>query len=382
MKNILLVLIFISCVTPGYAQQTAKADNALLLEYYQNQRFAEAADYLKNTSPEPVSDIKTLSSLAYASQMAGRLPEAEGYYQRVYNTDTTNTSVLFNLGSVNARRGNNAKALFYYHKILLRDSSNFNVYKQMGSLSQSSGNIPDAINYFRKANKINPVEPDVAYDLSAFYMNLKLYPIADSVVAIALQADTANLLLLFAKAQTDYRLEKFAETVGVCTKLIQAGNQAGTIISMLGSSYYQLKNYKDCIATFKLLEQSLTANETSYYYTAMSYKALGDNNQAAVYFEKAIKDAISPNVNSYYSEMADSYDQLHQLKKAANAYQKSLLYGEMSLTYYSLANLYDTELKNKGLALKYYKKYIGSKPDGKQTTYIAYSKRRIEELSR
>jgi len=376
-----LILITIFLNAPTFAQQPQKADYALLLDYYQSLRFADAADYLKKIYPEPVTDLKILSSLAYASQMAGRLPAAEDYYQRIYATDTANTAILFNLGSINARRGNNAKAINFYKKILISDNTNFNVFKQMASLSQNVGNTTDAIYYLQKANKINPVEPDVAYDLSTYYINLKFYKRADTAVTVALKADSSNLLLLFGKAQIDYRLEKYPETVEACNKLIIAGDQNGIVISMLGTSYYNLKNYNSCIATFKLLEQSNTASETSYYYTGMSYKALGDQTIAVVYFDKAIKEAISSNVNSYYGEMADSFDQLHKVKKAVNAYQKSLLYGVMPLTYYALGNLYDTELKNKSQALRYYKKYINSSQPESERSYIAYSKRRIKELT-
>src|SRR5260221_7737110 len=126
MKIFILILITILLNAPAFAQETSKINDALLLEYYQNQRFEDAANYLKTNYPEPVTDIKILSSLAYASAMAGKLPEAEDYYQRIYATDTTNTSILFNLGSINVRRGNSMKAITYYKKILLRDSANFN----------------------------------------------------------------------------------------------------------------------------------------------------------------------------------------------------------------------------------------------------------------
>ncbi len=382
MKTIHLFLSIIYLSIPVFAQQTQKADDALLLDYYQNQHFAEAADYLKKIYPEPVTDVKILSSLAYASSMAGKLPEADGYYQRIYAADTTNTAILFNLGGINARRGNNIKALGFYKKILLKDSTNFNVYKQMATLSQNTGSVLDALNYLVKANKINPVEPDVAYDLTSFYINLKLYKKADTVVTTALQADTANMLLLLGKGQINYSLEKYPETIAVCNKLIQSGDQTSIVISMLGTSYFNLKGYTNCINTFKLLEVSKTASETSYYYTAMSYKALGDLPTAVIYFDKAIKEAISGNVNSYYGEMAGAYDKLHQVKKAINAYQKSLQYGVMPLTYYALANLYDTELKNKTLALRYYKKYVSSIPPEGQRSYVTYSKGRVKELSR
>jgi tetratricopeptide (TPR) repeat protein len=276
MKSILTLLITIWFIPAALGQQSPKADDALLLEYYQNQRFADAADYLKKTYPEPVTDAKILASLAYSSQMAGRLPDAEGYYQRIYSSDTTNTAVIFSLGNIMVRRGDNVKALFYYKKLLLKDSTNFSVYKQMARMSQNSGKPGDALKYYQKANKINPQEPDVAFDLSAYYINSKQYNQADTIVTAALKADTGNLLLLESKAQVDYHLEKYAETVSECTKLIGYGDAQSQVINTLGTSYYKLKDYKNCIKTFNLLEQANMATEISYYCTAMSYKALDD----------------------------------------------------------------------------------------------------------
>ena len=114
----------------------------------------------------------------------------------------------------------------------------------------------------------------------------------------------------------------------------------------------------------------------------MSYKALHDQDMAIVYLNKAIKEAISSNADSYYSEMGDSYEKIHQLSKAVNAYQKSLLYNNKPIiTYYLLANLYDSELKNKANAAKYYRKYIKTNPPKKQNTYVTYAKSRLKELS-
>ncbi len=376
----LSLLAFIAVTT--FAQQQ-KANDELLLDYYQNQRFTEALDYLKNTYPEPVTDLKILSSLAYTSQMAGKLADADAYYQRIYEKDSTSIALLFSLGNINVRRGNHAKALIYYKKILLRDSTNFNVYKQLATLWQNMGNFPSTITYLQKANVLNPVDPDVASDLAAIYINLKVYlRAADTVVIKALAADTANLLLLRDKAIISYRLEKFPQTISICAKLLQQGQGASDVINMLGVSNFMIKNYQDCITAFQIMENNKTATETSYYHMAMSYKALEDQEKAILYFNKAIKEAISSNVDSYYSEMGDSYEKIHRLKNAVNAYQKSLLYNTQPvITYYVLANLYDSELKNKAGAVKYYKKYIKTGPPEKQKNYITYAKKRLKELA-
>jgi len=133
MKNLFITLFLILSVSQLCAQQAA--NDSLLLDYYQNQRFADAADYLKKIYPEPVTDIKVLAKLAYTSKMASRLPDAENYYQRIYATDTTSLTNLYNMSEIIKRRGNNKKAIVFVKKILLKDTTNFDVYKQLADLS-------------------------------------------------------------------------------------------------------------------------------------------------------------------------------------------------------------------------------------------------------
>lgn len=377
MKRLLTILLLLLAVK-SFAQQ--KPDEAMLLDYYQNQRFAEAADYLKKIYPEPVTDKKALSALAYTSSMAGRLPDAENYYQRVYQLDTTNTGALFNLGNINMRRGNNAKALIYYKRIAAADSTNFAVYKQLATLSQSTGDVTGMLVYLQKANKLNPQEPDVAYNLASLMITLKQFPHAAKILDTAIVADTSNMLLQQGLAQVDYQLKKYPETIAVCTKLVANGEKSNAIVSWLAISNYMLKKYQECIDAYALLGDDMQ-NETSFYYTGMAYKALNKQKEAIIYFDKATKDAISAYVNDYYAEMADSFDKLHLTKKAIAAYQRSLYFKEDGLVFYSLANIYDDQLKDKRSAVKYYRKYLASNPDTlKQKTYVTYSKSRIGQL--
>jgi tetratricopeptide (TPR) repeat protein len=333
MKSQSIFFIFILNASLGFAQKNARPGDEMLLEYYQTQRFADAADYLKRTYPEPVNDSKALSSLAYSSQMAGRLGEAESYYQRILEKDSTNTAVLYNLGGINLRRGNSPRALIFFKKILNRDSTNVSVYKQLAILSKNTGDIPASINYLQKANKLDPKDPDVAFNLVQIYAGLNFFNQAAKILEPALTADTANLLLLQAKAQVNFMLKNYTETTIICTKLIAQGQRTNSIISWLGESWFMLRQYQHCINTFLILDTLKMANETSCYYIGMSYKALNDQQRAVTYLLEAIKQGISPNIDSYYSEIGDSYERIHLYKKSATAYQKSLEFDEKALTY-------------------------------------------------
>jgi len=381
MKYIISLILITLFSKPVFAQDSSKINNALLLSYYQDQRFDQAADYLKKTNPEPIADIKILKALAYCSQMNGKLPKAEAYYQRVYNLDSTNTGVLFSLGSINLRRGNTEKAKAWYKKIALKDSTNFIVYKQLATISTGKKDTLAELNYLSTANRLNPEDADVASDLSDLYIALNNLTPAEKILNTAIKADTANIVLLESLVKLEYRQSKWPETAASCEKLLRLGDVSETILTELGIADYNMGNYQSAINVFGQINE-MAQNETTCYFIGASYKKLKNYDNALVYFQKTIDKSISNNIHTYYTELADTYETVSKYKKAAMAYQKAQEFNEVPLTYYSLANLFDTELKNRKMALLYYKKYLSAKPPTKQASYIAYAKNRLEILNK
>jgi tetratricopeptide (TPR) repeat protein len=381
MKYYILLSLITFFIYPTFAQDNNTQNNALLLDYYQNQRFDQAADYLKKNNSEPITDIKVLKALAYCTQMDGKLSEAETYYERVYAMDSTSTSVLYSLGSINLRRGNEPNAEIFYKKIIAKDSTNFVVYKQLAKISLDKKDGTAAVNHLIKANKLNPEEPDVAADLGDLFISLKAFSAAERVLDRALIADPENMVLLQSLIKLEYNQKKWAETASNCEKLIQLGNNSGYILTQLGIAYYNLNDFKCGIEVFNRIADP-EQTETTYYYTGACYKALKDYDRAVTYFKKTIVQGISPNINSYYNEIADTYETIKKYKKAEVAYQKALQFTETPLTWYSLASLYDEKLNNKKSAVKYYKKFLAAKPTKNQQNYVAYAKSRVDILSK
>ena len=379
MKYTIAFSLLTCFVTSLFAQQPAAANDALLLDYYQNQRFAEAADYLKKIYPEPVTDIKVLGKLAYTSQMGGRLPDAEAYYQRIYATDTANTSVLFSLGSINMRRGNNNKAEAYYKLLSQKDTTNFMVYKQLSKIYMDKSELNSVIIYLQKANKINPAEAEVASDLSDLYVNLKQYAPAEKVLDSAISHDPENVVLLQSQLKLVSSQNKYEQSRDICLKMIDLGSKNGFILTKLGAAYYNLKNYTCSVETFADIPE-LEQSETSFYIAALAYKALKDQPKAIEFLGKAIEAGISPNISDYYTEMADSYEVRKKYKNAVLAYEKGLQFSPKPIIYYLLGTIYDSDLKNKKLAVKYYKLFMTSKPPVKQQKYVVYAQARVNEL--
>jgi len=384
MKTIAIFILFSFFSYQSFSQETSKLDNEKILDFLQNQRYKEAAEYIKTVYPGEIADDKIISRLGYLYFMNGNLPEAEKNYLILLKKDTLNKSILSSLAAINNRRGNYTVSSDYYKKILRIDSTIFNVYKQLADIGQITQDS-NRVYYLKKANMLNPTDGDVAYDLSDLYITDKNYTEADSVLSIAMRADTTNLLLYRAKTKLAYATRKYKDVISLCEKLLSGGDRTPTVYKWMGNSLFYTKNFQKSIDAFLKLEEQEELLEETLSIMARSYKGLKDENKAIEYFEKAIKagTASSVNVFYYYYEMGDSFKTQKQVKNSIAAFEKSIQYKVTPFAYYLIAILYDQELKNKTSALKYYQKFVDV--TGQQVVnseYFTYAKFRINELMR
>ncbi|HEY0897541.1 MAG TPA: hypothetical protein VGE15_13370, partial [Sphingobacteriaceae bacterium] len=283
----------------------------------------------------------------------------------------------------NQRKGNYPRAMGIYKRILAIDSTNFSVYKQLSNMIESSQGLVFAAPYLAKANRLNPTDGEVAYDFSRVLTAAQQLAPADSVLSVAIAADSGNLLLLKGKAELSYSLKKWPVVIKICDRILGNGDSTAQIVKMQAESHFFIRNYQKTIELLATLEARSMENESILYFMAMSYKELKNQPKAIEYFQKTIENSISPNVADYYALIGDSYESLRSTGKALGAYQKSLQFEARPMTYYAIANIYDTKLRNKVLALRYFKRYLAAKPSPKkEKAYIEYSTARIAELSR
>ncbi|MEJ5996112.1 tetratricopeptide repeat protein [Pedobacter sp. Du54] len=379
MKSLITFILFTIFYQHAHAQTVINYDKEKLLEFYQSQRYADAAEYLQGIYPEEIQDVKVLQQIAYCFMMAGKLPEAEKNYLKIINQQPTSIPVLFSLANINIRRGNDTNAKLYLENIITLDSSNFNAYKQLAGLYHGEVDSQKVL-YLQKANKLNPIEADVAINLSSAYRRLKKYEPAYEILALAIEADTGNFTLQQVKLPIAIQLKKFKEVITTGEKLLQQGDDEN-VLKDVGMAYYYLKNYEKAIEYFKKLEGLKAQNESTLYYTSLSYRNLENFKQAAEYAKKTINEGISPYTPIYYQLLGGIYEVNNQPNTAISAYKKGLTFGANGSIYYRLGILYDTKLNQKKTALLNYKLYLKSKPDAiVEKAEITYVKQRIVAL--
>jgi tetratricopeptide (TPR) repeat protein len=147
-------------------------------------------------------------------------------------------------------------------------------------------------------------------------------------------------------------------------------------------SLYYLKRYQECIETFSILEQQDLGNESTYYFTALSYRNLNNSVRSVEYLQKAIDKAVSEHTGLYYQELAKGFESVKSYQQTINAYKKANDFKPRNVHNYSIARIYDAFLNDPASALKYYRLYVKNfKNEKSEKDLVAFSAGRIKFLS-
>jgi tetratricopeptide (TPR) repeat protein len=379
MKNVLLCFTMLICFSTS---SKAQVDQTKLLELIESQRFNDLANYLESVYPNGTDDPKILTRLGYAYYMSGNLPKAETNYLQLLKKDSTNFSTLNSLANVANKRGNYKQVIDYYKRILAIDSTNFYTTKQAAFAYAQVDDIDQEFKYLKKANTLNPLDADVAYDYGLRLITRLEVVKADLVFRTALTADSTNIILLKGILSINYINDNYKEVVSIGEKLIALGDGSNETKNKIGIAYYYVKEYSKCIEMMMALETAKVATETSYYFTALSYRKLNQLEKSNNFMNAAISASISDNIKIYYQELAVNRESLNQFKTSLFNYKKALEYNGKNTINYSIARIYDADLKQPKTALPYYKTYLkkANKLDKDDLPYIQYAEARVKEI--
>ncbi|WP_316736163.1 tetratricopeptide repeat protein [Pedobacter aquatilis] len=377
MKKLLVVILFALSLSVS-AQNQSSIDKEKLFEFYQLQKYGEAAEYLRTIYPNDTKDLKALTQIGYCYMMAGKTADAEQFYTSAYQIQPQNLSILFSLASIAGKRGNNNKAKSLYEEIIKIDSNNFSAYKQLANLNDDVLGFKK-VKYLLKANKLNPIDADVVFDLGEVYMKSNLYMMVNKILEPALKADSANIQLLKIKLPVCIVEAKLDEAIKTGEKLFALGDSSTFVLNNLGKVYYMKKEFQKGLDYFGKvkLQAADDANEGLFYNMALCYKGLKDYNNAAIHFTKAINAGISKKTLLYYTKLGESYEQGEKFESAAAAYRKGAFFDNEGSMLYILAQIYDTKLNQKTNAINTYAQVLKVLPntDGNKEVFEFINKR-------
>jgi tetratricopeptide (TPR) repeat protein len=376
-----LLLPLLGCLLAVQLYAQDSLDNSRFLDMYQTGRFAEAAHYLEALYPDSQKTETVWKGLGYAHQMSGNYAEAEKAYMELFARDSTSLPTLINLGSINAKRRKTQEAHDFYSKALLLDSMNISVYQRLSEIEFGRNRLLDARELLMKAHDINPANADVAYNLAMISISLRSNGMADSVLSRALEHDPENRHLLFGRAVTLEKLQRYDDAIAVCQTLLDLGADSLEVFQVLGPLHFYKRDYKECLKVMTWLENaSSDLSEGNMFITGVSYAWTGERARGLDYIDRAIELGISPGMGRYFNEKGKIYQAANQYTEAVAAYKRGLEYSDDARSLYNIALIYDYNLNRPKESLPFYKRFIEMNTAEVNQDISDFVKGRIEQL--
>ena len=341
-----------------------------------NYQFEKALVMLDQSSDSLSADL--LQRKGYCYSRLGNYQEAINAYEKIVSMDSTNTNAYNQLGQLYSRTGQFVSAAELYKNLIAADSTNSFYYKQYASLMSQTGDFVSSVAYYLKTIELNSRDVEAYTGLANLLLDSDQYDAADSILSQALTViQHPQLKLLLAKAQLGEK--KYQHVIDNINGMLLQSDTTVTMARLLGISYFQLSKYNEVVNCMNYLLSAGAEGDWIYYYMGASYDQLKKFDEAIFFIQKAIDVGISDNIDTYYTQLAISYENTNDFKKAIHYYKAAYETSKSDILLYHLARNYDHLYKDKSSALAFYKRYLNSDDTIKLTR--EYSQQRVEQLT-
>lgn len=357
-------------------------DKSLLMDYFQEQQFEKAIQYLEGVKPQQANGLALLASAYYQS---GQLMQAEKNYKLVLERDSNHIQAHQALGNIARQQKQPIITKAHFEKLVALRPTNPLYYKQ---LSQACSNIvgleDSAFNYMWMAYQLNPKDVSVVTSLSYDFMDQEEYSRADSMLKQFMLIDSSQVIIISQLVKISYQLKDLPSATMYGERLMATGAIDLSAYAFLAASYYSLKKYDSCITVQDRTDLMTKGNtpERIIYYAGLSYARMKQYDKSNELIQRCIDLTKSKSLDGYYATLADNYEQMKQFRRAISYYDTSYYLFKDPMRQYGIGRIYEQHLQDPLNAKKHYKQYVqNAKPLNKEEESIHnYVKERIKNL--
>lgn len=358
------------------AQEIA-IDKNKVLNYFQDQQFEEAINYLLPLLVRDSGNIQLLGYAGYAYNMSDNARVAADYYERILRIDSLNLSANQNLANIHFIRNPDAAQTLTLKLIRLQPQKAAH-YRNMGNLLNRKKEKDSALLFYEQAYRLSSEDPRNAAALAELLIDIKNYGRADSILSVGLTKDSLYIPFLISAIRSAYETEHYEEALLPGEKLMKLQEVTLKPFTQVMLSYYNLKKYADCIRISDYLRSQEIRVEAVNYYEAKAWAKLKEFDKSNDLLRICLESAISKTAELYYYALAANDEELGKYTRAVAHYDTAYYLFKDPLMKYNAGRIYDMKLKNPGQANKYFKKYLiladTSTPDEKKIYHYLHGR--------
>lgn len=327
------------------------------------------------------NDYAIRVKLGRSYKKEGKYLRASKVYEQLYEEDKDNLFVAYELGKLylNVKQAN--KALELFKELIRKDptNANYSYYKGIAYklLKKRNNKINSFLEAYRKdENHIKSIE-NLAYD----FVILKDKDSASIFIEKGLALNPNHIELNKLKINDLFREKNYKEAIELLNKIDTLKPNEHYTKKMLGRSYFHLKDFEKARKNFKLAGKIDRSDFKVFTYLGDIDFEEEDYKGASFHYNYATFIGKDPRDEEYY-QLARTYEKLQKPKMAMLAYENALR--ESSGNYralFQLATLTENYYKDKKLAYRHYKRYLG-KFEGKDEDITKHVELRLKEIKK
>lgn len=338
-------------------------DKDKVMDFFQDQQFDDAIAYLSPVLKADSDNMPVLTYAGYAYYMQDNEAGATACYHRMLGIDSSSITALHYLVLL-LQNSEPAEALDHANRLLGLQPSKAVWWRTVGELWRRKQHPDSALSYLQRAYTLAPTDMKTIADLGGVLIDGRAYGAADSVLDFGLAKDSLNVSLLKLRVQGAYLSKHYTEALVPGERLLTLQEPAVNALEWLSLSYYNLKQYPDCIRVCEGMQDLGLDIEAVYYYESRAEAKLQHYAESDSLLRKALGKAISKTAEWYYDDLGDNYESTHEYRKALAHYDTAFFLFKDPLVLYTCGRICETELRDNVRARQYYRKYLAlAKPE-------------------
>jgi tetratricopeptide (TPR) repeat protein len=206
--------------------------------------------------------------------------------------------------------------------LLKKYPENFELNKFLGILFFYSNNYIKSKVFFNKCLQINPVSPDIYFNLGIVFKKEGQLDFAKKNYEEAIKLDQnflsayINLGILFEEQN------KYFDALSILDLALKRDNKNYIIYSNRGGLLQKIKKFEDSVASYIEAIKINNSDPEVFYNLAIAYKKMGNFDNAISNYKKAI--SLKPDHYRSYNNLGSVYIDLRRFFEALECFKKSL----------------------------------------------------------
>ena len=331
-------------------------------ELMQKGQYAQALVELEKLNIGDSTQMDILQKQALCNLKLGRIAQARKLYQIMLLKNPDSIENLLQMASIYEKEYNLSEAFKAYQKLNSLDSLNTFYWKELSRVSVRMERGKEGIMYLKKAISIDDKDLESLASLSNLYLNKGDADLAQPLIKIAFQLDTASIRIRHLRSRLSYISSDFQGVMKDILFTMSLGDSTAYYQRFLGTAYYYLDSLPKSIATFKRLINIGEKTENVYAGLAFSQLKSAKNEELMALTEannnffEATDLGTSDRLSDYEIGMADVQDKMGNTDYAIKLFTRLLQNRPKAV--FRLGEIYEKKKQDKEMALLYYQEYI------------------------